>query len=82
MGQWLLINERRYETVLGPSHNFGGIAVAYDDTGYQLNIDVHATEPVPAEIANAVRRRVLEFYDRPVRVRLIAQISADAIGEN
>lgn len=70
--------EAAIETALGPGYRLVDIAIAYDELGYQLNLDVVGTEPIQPDVAKAVRLTAAEFYGEASRIRLVARISAEA----
>jgi hypothetical protein len=59
---------------LGPSYRLEGLAVAYDELGVQLNVQVVGEAPAPRQLATAVRTMISDQYDDPVRVRLLTRI--------
>ncbi len=56
---------------LGSRYQLKSLAVAYDELGLQLNLDVVGAEPISEELATEVRVLASEHYDHPVRVRLM-----------
>ncbi|WP_223428943.1 TIGR00341 family protein [Tateyamaria pelophila] len=69
--------EQAIEQILGPNYALEDITIAYDELGYQLNLDVRGKEPVPPDLAKAVRLKAAEFYAEASRIRLITRISAE-----
>jgi uncharacterized hydrophobic protein (TIGR00271 family) len=59
---------------LGPSYRLEDLAVAYDELGVQLNVQVVGEAPAPRQLATAVRTMISDQYDDPVRVRLLTRI--------
>lgn len=69
--------EEAIESVLGPEYKLVDIAIAYDELGYQLNLDVVGREPIAPHVAKAVRLKAANFYGEASRIRLVARISAE-----
>lgn len=65
------------QEAVGAKYRFESLAVAYDELGAQLNLQVVGKVPVSEEMATLVRTLVSDFYDQPVRVRLLTRIAAD-----
>lgn len=59
---------------LGTEYRLENLAVAYDELGLQLNVQVVGKDPVPKDLATEVRTLVSDLYDTPVRVRLLTRI--------
>jgi uncharacterized hydrophobic protein (TIGR00271 family) len=59
---------------VGTTYRFDGLAVAYDELGVQLNVQVVGKTPAPEALATRVRTLVSDHYDQPVRVRLLTRI--------
>jgi uncharacterized hydrophobic protein (TIGR00271 family) len=62
---------------IGTSYRFDSLAVAYDELGVQLNVQMAGETPVPEELATEVRGIASDHYDQPVRVRLLTKINVD-----
>lgn len=62
---------------LGTNYHLDALAVAYDELGLQLNLRVVGEEPVPEELATEVRTLASDYYQHPVRVRLLTRIEID-----
>jgi len=60
---------------IGSGYVFESLAVAYDELGVQLNVQVVGNAPAPKEMATAVRTLISDHYDQPVRVRLLTRIA-------
>ena len=65
------------ESVLAPHYRLVDVAIAYDELGYQLNLDVEGKKPIDPSTAKAVRLKAAEFYGEASRIRLVARISAE-----
>jgi uncharacterized hydrophobic protein (TIGR00271 family) len=63
---------------LGTDYRLDSLAVAYDELGVQLNVQVVGKTPAPDELATDVRAVASDHYEQPVRVRLLTQIAVDA----
>jgi uncharacterized hydrophobic protein (TIGR00271 family) len=59
---------------LGTAYSLEGLAVAYDELGLQLNVQVAGNKPVRKGLATDVRTLISDHYDKPVRVRLLTRI--------
>lgn len=68
------------EESVEPDYLFESLAVAYDELGVQLNIQVSGSEPAPAELATEVRTLISDQYKQPVRVRLLTRIADEPAG--
>lgn len=66
---------------IGEGYQFDSLAVAYDELGVQLNVQVIGSQPAPDEMATTVRTLISDQYRRPVRVRLLTKINADATSQ-
>jgi uncharacterized hydrophobic protein (TIGR00271 family) len=89
LGVYLSLQPREYELTeklpsglleavqesLGTDYRLDGLAVAYDELGVQLNVQVVGNAPAPKEMATAVRTLISDHYDQPVRVRLLTRIA-------
>jgi len=62
------------EENLGTNYRLDSLAVAYDELGVQLNVRVIGKAPAPEELATEVRTIASDFYDQPVRVRMLTEI--------
>jgi uncharacterized hydrophobic protein (TIGR00271 family) len=62
---------------LGTNYQIDELAVAYDELGVQLNLQVAGKLPLPEELATKVRTLASDHYTRPVRVRLLTRIDDD-----
>jgi uncharacterized hydrophobic protein (TIGR00271 family) len=62
------------EEHLGTDYRLHNVAVAYDELGVQLIVRVIGEAPAPEELATNVRTIAREFYDQPVRVRMLTEI--------
>jgi hypothetical protein len=62
---------------LGADFELESLDVAFDELGPALNVRVLGTSPAPEELATEVRTVASDFYDSPVRVRLITKIEYD-----
>lgn len=62
---------------LGTAYSLEGLAVAYDELGLQLNVQVAGRKPVRKGLATAVRTLISDHYDKPVRVRLLTRIDSN-----
>jgi uncharacterized hydrophobic protein (TIGR00271 family) len=62
---------------LGTAYSFDSLAVAYDELGVQMNIQVAGNKPAPEELATVVRILVSDHYEQPVRIRLLTRIDLD-----
>lgn len=60
---------------IGSGYVFESLAVAYDELGVQLNVQVVGNAPAPKEMATAVRTLISDHYDQPVRIRLLTRIA-------
>ena len=67
---------------LRDEYRLDGLAVAYDELGVQLNVQVVGKVPAPAEMATAVRTSISDHYKQPVRVRLLTRIVTDTAPVN
>jgi hypothetical protein len=65
------------EGQLGTAYRFDGLAVAYDELGVQLHVSVVGGAPAPEDLASEVRNLASDYYDQPVRVRLLTRIAID-----
>ncbi len=63
---------------LGDDYRLEGIGVAYDELGVQLNVRVVGKTFAPENVANEVRAAAREHFDKPVRVRMLTQVDAEA----
>lgn len=59
---------------LGTDYHLEDLAVAYDELGLQLNVQVAGKDPVREDLATEVRTLVSDLYKKPVRVRLLNRI--------
>lgn len=59
---------------IGKGYRFDSLAVAYDEIGVQLNVLVEGQQPAPESLATEVRKLISDYYDQPVRVRLLTKI--------
>lgn len=59
---------------IGKGYRFDSLAVAYDEIGVQLNVLVEGQQPAPESLATEVRTLISDYYDQPVRVRLLTRI--------
>jgi len=62
------------QETLGTDYRLDNLAVAYDELGVQLNMQVIGKTPAPEELATDVRTVASDHYDQPVRVRLLTKI--------
>lgn len=62
---------------VGKGYRFEDLAVAYDELGVQLYVQVVGKKPAPAKMATAVRTSISDHYKQPVRVRLMTRIATD-----
>jgi uncharacterized hydrophobic protein (TIGR00271 family) len=60
---------------IGTGYDFESLAVAYDELGVQLNVQLVGNAPAPEEMATVVRTLISDHYDQPVRVRLLTRIA-------
>jgi hypothetical protein len=65
------------EEQLGTAYRFESLAVAYDELGITLHVVVVGGEPTPEDLASEVRTLASDFYDQPVRVRLLTRIAVE-----
>jgi len=70
------------EESVEPEYLFESLAVAYDELGVQLNIQVSGREPAPTELATTVRTLISNQYRQPVRVRLLTRIADEPACES
>jgi uncharacterized hydrophobic protein (TIGR00271 family) len=91
LGVYLSLNPKDYELTeqfpeglvaavqesLGTDYRLDNLAVAYDELGVQLNVNVVGKTPASEEIATEVRTVASDHYDQPVRVRLLTHIEID-----
>jgi uncharacterized hydrophobic protein (TIGR00271 family) len=59
------------QTRLGESYQLTELAIAYDEIGVQLNVQVIGENVTPPELVDEVRTVVRGHFDVPVRVRLL-----------
>lgn len=59
---------------LGTDYELDSLAVAYDELGVQLNVQVVGATPAPEELATEVRTIASDHYAQSVRVRLLTRI--------
>jgi len=59
---------------LGADYELESLDVAFDELGSALNVRVSGTRPAPEELGTKVRTVASDFYESPVRVRLITKI--------
>lgn len=62
---------------VGSDYRFESLAVAYDELGLQLNVQVAGRDPAPEKVATALRTLISDQYEQPVRVRLLTRIVED-----
>jgi len=62
---------------LDTNYHLDELAVAYDELGLQLNLRVVGEEPVSEELATEVRTLASDYYQQPVRVRLLTRIDTN-----
>ena len=62
---------------VGKGYRFEDLAVAYDELGLQLNVQVVGKAPASAEMATGFRTLISDYYKQPVRVRLLTRIAVD-----
>ena len=60
---------------IGSGYRIESLAVAYDELGVQLNVQVVGTTPAPEAMATAVRTLISDYYEQPVRIRLLTRIA-------
>ena len=65
------------EGQLGAAYSFESLAVAYDELGIHLRVNVVGGAPAPEDLASAVRNLASDYYDQPVRVRLLTRIAVE-----
>jgi hypothetical protein len=65
------------EGQLGTAYRFDGLAVAYEELGVQLHVSVVGDAPAPENLASEVRNLASDYYDQPVRVRLLTRIAIE-----
>jgi uncharacterized hydrophobic protein (TIGR00271 family) len=65
------------EGQLGAAYSFESLAVAYDELGIHLRVNVVGGAPAPEDLASAVRNLASDYYDQPVRVRLLTRIAIE-----
>ncbi len=94
LGIYLSLKPRQYELTqkipegmvqavqerLGTSYRFDSLAVAYDELGMQLNIQVVGETPASEDMTTEVRTVASDHYDQPVRVRLLTKIEIGVDG--
>jgi uncharacterized hydrophobic protein (TIGR00271 family) len=62
---------------VGKDYRFEDLAVAYDELGVQLYVQVVGKAPASAEMATGFRTLISDYYKQPVRVRLLTRIAVD-----
>jgi uncharacterized membrane protein len=67
------------EKSIGTGYTFESLAVAYDELGMQLNVQVAGRAPAPEKMATNVRTLISDHYEQPVRVRLLTRIVVDTV---
>jgi uncharacterized hydrophobic protein (TIGR00271 family) len=60
---------------LGERYQLNNLAIAYDEMGLQLVVDVYGEEPISENMATEVRILASRHYEHPVRVRLMTLIN-------
>ena len=62
---------------VGKGYRFEDLAVAYDELGVQLYVQVVGKAPASDEMATGFRTLISDYYKQPVRVRLLTRIAID-----
>jgi uncharacterized hydrophobic protein (TIGR00271 family) len=66
---------------LGDEYRLATVSVAYDELGAQLNVRVLGDELAPESVAHELRKLARNYFNRPVRVRLITEVEAEVGGQ-
>jgi hypothetical protein len=65
------------ESLSGTGYRLNSLAVAYDELGAQLNLQVVGKPPMPRKLATKIRTAASKQYDKPVRVRLFERMEIE-----
>jgi uncharacterized hydrophobic protein (TIGR00271 family) len=65
------------ESLGGTGYRLDSLAVAHDELGVQLNLQVVGKTPMPEKLSTKVRTVASDHYGQPVRVRLLTRLEIE-----